>query len=171
MIIIFVASLNENMNLAKVLKEQVESLGKKSEIINLVELELPMYDSSKEQKDGIPNKVNLLIEKMEQAQGYIFVSPEYNFSLPPVLVNTIAWVSRVGDDFRKLFTLKPIQIATHSGGGGNDVSNAMRSQFTKLGSILLPRDIVVTYKKPINKESSHGVLSQFIEVTNSLEKK
>ena len=90
MILIFVASLNENMKLAKTLKEQLESLEQRSEIINLVELELPMYDSLKEEKDGIPRKINFLIEQMNQAQGYVFVTPEYNFSLPPVLVNTIA---------------------------------------------------------------------------------
>ena len=138
MILIFVASLNENMKLAKTLKEQLESLEQRSEIINLVELELPMYDSLKEEKDGIPRKINFLIEQMNQAQGYVFVTPEYNFSLPPVLVNTIAWISRVGDDFRKLFTLKPIQLATHSGGGGNDVSNVMRTQFTRLGVCRTP---------------------------------
>jgi len=38
----------------------------------------------------------------------------HNFSLPPVLLNAIAWVSRVGGDFRKLFTLKSIQLATSS---------------------------------------------------------
>ena len=90
MILIFVASLNENMKLAKTLKEQLESLEQRSEIINLVELELPMYDSLKEEKDGIPRKINFLIEQMNQAQGYVFVTPEYNFLLPPVLVNTIA---------------------------------------------------------------------------------
>lgn len=40
MILIFVASLNENVKLAKTLKEQLESLGKKSEINNLVDLAL-----------------------------------------------------------------------------------------------------------------------------------
>ena len=171
MILIFVASLNENVKLAKTLKEQLESLEKKSVIINLVDLSLPMYDSSKEEKDGIPQKVNSLIEQMNQAQGYVFVAPEYNFLPPPVLLNTIAWVSRAGNDFRELFTLKPIQLATSSGSGGNDVSNAMRTQFTKLGAIILPRDIVVTYQKPLNKESSQRILKQFIELTNTLEKR
>lgn len=167
---IFVASLNENMKLAKTLQELLTSLGKDSEIINLVELGLPMYDSGKEEKDGIPKKVNSLIEKMDKAEGYIFVSPEYNFSLPPVLVNTIAWISRVEDDFRKLFTLKTIQLATHSGGGGSDVSNAMRNQFTKLGSIIAPRDIITTYKLTLNRDSSKRILKQFIDISDSLNK-
>lgn len=165
MTLIFVASLNENMKLANILKEQLNSLGKQSEIVNLVELNLPMYDSYKEEHDGIPTKVNELIEKMKKADGYVFVSPEYNYSLPPVLVNTVAWISRVGDDFRELFTLKTIQLATHSGGGGSDVMNAMRAQFTKLGSIVMPREIITTYQTPLRTDSSERILKQFVDFT------
>jgi len=163
MYLIFVASLNENMKLANILKKQLHSLGKESEIINLVDLDLPIYDSFKEEHDGIPKKVNNLIEQMKNADGYIFVSPEYNYSLPPVLVNTVAWISRVGDDFRELFTLKTIQLATHSGGGGSDVINAMRVQFTKLGSIVMPREIITTYQTPLRSDSSERILKQFVD--------
>ena len=91
MYLIFVASLNENMKLAKVLKTQLDELGKESKIINLVDLSLPMYDSFKEEKEGIPTKLNSMMNDMQSADGYIFVSPEYNYSLPPVLVNFIAF--------------------------------------------------------------------------------
>lgn len=167
MYLIFVASLNMNMKLAKALHKQLEELGEQSEIINLVELNLPMYDSLKEERDGIPTQIELLVKKMKEAKGYVFVSPEYNYSLPPVLVNIIAWVSRVGDDFRELFSLKLIQLATHSGGGGSDVTNAMRSQFTKLGSLVMPREIITTYQIPLNEESSFKILKQFVTFLNN----
>lgn len=161
MILIFVASINENMKLAKKVQEQLTALDKKSEIVNLVDLELPMYDSIKEQNDGIPKVIDKLIEKMKDSESYVFISPEYNFSLPPVLVNFIAWVSRAGDDFRELFSMKKIQLATHSGGGGTDVSNAMRTQFTRLGSIVMPREIIATYQAPLKKESLRKILKTF----------
>lgn len=164
MYLIFVASLNENMKLANTLQGQLKDLGKESQIINLVDLDLPMYDSFKEEHDGIPNKIESLIKDMKNASAYVFVSPEYNFSLPPVLVNTVAWISRVGDDFREVFTLKPIQLATHSGGGGSDVSNAMRTQFTKLGSLVMPREIITTYQSPLRVDSSKRILEQFVQV-------
>lgn len=163
MYLIFVASLNENIKLANTLQKQLKDEGKESQIINLVDLNLPMYDSFKEENDGIPAEVNSLIEQMKQASGYIFVSPEYNFSLPPVLVNMVAWVSRVGDDFRELFALKIIQLATHSGGGGQDVINTMRNQFTRLGSIVMPREILTTYQNPLREDSSLKILKQFIQ--------
>ncbi|PHR69003.1 MAG: NADPH-dependent FMN reductase [Arcobacter sp.] len=167
MYIIFVASLNENMKLAKKVEEQLKQEGKTSEIINLVELNLPMYDSLKEEKDGIPNGILDLISKMQETQGYIFVSPEYNFSLPPVLVNFIAWVSRADEDFRKVFTLKPIQLAVHAGGGGSDVSAAMRNQFTRLGALVMPREIIATYQKPIEDGSLKRILEQFIQISTN----
>lgn len=164
MILIFVSSLNENMKLAQKMQEQLMQLGKQSEIINLVDLNLPMYDSLKEQNDGIPKTLHEIIEKMNSSSAYIFVSPEYNFSLPPVHVNFIAWVSRAGDDFRDLFSLKTIQLSSHSGIGGNDVSSAMRTQFSKLGSIVMPREIIATYQTPLKEESSKKILEQFTKV-------
>ncbi|XPV68237.1 MAG: NADPH-dependent FMN reductase [Halarcobacter sp.] len=164
MILIFVSSLNENMKLANILQEQLDEENVKSEIINLVDLELPMYDSLKEQNDGIPKKALDLTEKMKKVDGYIFVSPEYNFSLAPVLVNMIAWISRIGDDFRSLFSMKKIQLATHSGSNGCDGINAMRIQFTRLGAIVMPREIITTYEKQLRKDSSKRILKQYVQL-------
>ncbi|MCT7573954.1 NAD(P)H-dependent oxidoreductase [Aliarcobacter butzleri] len=161
MVLIFVASLNENMNLANVIKSKLENKGINSEIINLVELNLPMYDSNKEQNDGIPKVVLDLAQQMQNSTAYIFVSPEYNFGVPPVLTNTIAWVSRIGDNFRKLFTLKKIQLSTHSGISGQDLLNSLRIQFTRLGAIVMPRDIVSINEKRYKEDSLERILSQF----------
>lgn len=166
MYLIFVASINENMKLAISLQKQFKELKKESLIVNLVELELPMYDSQKEEKDGIPKNLDNIIKQMQKADGYIFVSPEYNYLLPPVLINFIAWISRSTDDFRTLFALKVIQLATHSGSGGHDVLNAMRTQFTKLGSLVVPREIVTTYQTPLQLDSSMRILQQFVALSD-----
>jgi len=42
--------------------------------------------------------------------------------------------------------------------------NAMRAQFTKLGSIVMPREIITTYEKPLRDESSKRILEQFISI-------
>ncbi len=164
MVLIFVATLNENMKLAKNLQEQLIEKNINSEIVNLVELELPLYDTNKEQNDGIPQKALELAEKMQIAKGYVFVTAEYNYSLPPVLVNMIAWISRIGEDFRALFTMKKIQLATHSGSNGVDGLNAMRTQFTRLGAVIMPREILTTYEKSLREDSSKKILEQFVEI-------
>ncbi len=161
MYLIFVSSLNENMKLAKTLQEQLGQLKKESRIIKLVDLDLPIYDSFKEENNGIPEAVLEMMSLMEKSSGYIFVSPEYNYSIPPVLTNFIAWVSRAGEDFRTLFNEKAVLLATHSGSGGNDVLNSMRIQFTKLGAVVSPRQILTTLKVPLNEKSSLKTLEQF----------
>mgnify|MGYP000314734157 CR=1 FL=1 len=163
---ILVASLNENMKLAKVLQQHLSELNQKSEIVNLVELELPMYDSLKEEQNGIPTIIQELNQKMIRASGYIVVAPEYKYSIPPVLTNVIAWISRSSDDFREVFTNKFVQLATHSGGGGSDVMNAIRSQLNKLGSVVVPREIITTYQKPLDKDGSKRIIEQFVTFTN-----
>jgi len=159
---ILVASLNENMVLANKLQAQLKDLGKESAIINLVELNLPLYDSLKEEKNGIPSPISTLMNTMEKSDGYIVVSPEYNWSIPPVLSNTLAWLSRAGDDFRALFNEKTILLATHSGGDGSILMQAMRAQFVKLGSIVLSREIMTTYENKLNEKSSSKILGQLI---------
>jgi len=103
---------------------------------------------------------------MKTATGYIVVSPEYNYSIPPSLTNVIAWLSRSGESFRELFALKYVQLATHSGVGGNDVCNAMRTQFSRLGAIVAPREIVTTPQKEVEEGSLQRILSQFVGISS-----
>lgn len=165
MYLIFVASLHENMKLAHTIAQNLETMGHKSVIINLVDLDITLYDTSKEANEGIPNKITQLAEQMKNASGYIVVAPEYNYSIPPVLTNVIAWLSRNGESFRELFTLKCVQLATHSGSGGNDVCNAMRTQFSKLGAIVAPREILATYDKKVEEGSLKRILTQFVTIS------
>ena len=160
--LIIVASMEQNVKLANSVQEQLKSLDQSSKIIDIVALDLPMYTSKREDEDGIPEAISSLVEEMRAAKAYIFVAPEYNYSIPPTLTNFIAWVSRVGDDFRVLFSEKAILNATFSGGGGADVLNAMRAQFTKLGAMVMPREILANYAKPLNAQSLQKTLSQLI---------
>jgi chromate reductase, NAD(P)H dehydrogenase (quinone) len=161
--LIIVASVEQNMKLAHSIHEHLGALEQTSKIIDIAALDLPMYTSTAEDEDGIPEVINTLVTEMKSAKAYIFVAPEYNYSIPPTLTNFVAWVSRVGDDFRVLFHEKAILNATFSGGGGADVLNAMRVQFTKLGAMVMPREVLANYAKPLNAESLEKTLSQLIK--------
>ena len=161
-IAILVASVNKNMELALNIQEVVTELGAKSELINLVALNLPMYTSIIEDEKGIPNEVKELATHLQAFDAFIIVSPEYNGSMPPVLNNAIAWVSRVGDDFRAIFNQKFIAIASHSGGGGMRGNDAVRSMFSYVGANVLSREILTNFGKEYKKDTAVGIVKELL---------
>ncbi|MCE2716807.1 MAG: NADPH-dependent FMN reductase [Pseudomonadota bacterium] len=83
-----------------------------SAIVDLNQYNIPLYSGDIEAV-GIPDGVQKLSQKIEQAQAIIIASPEYNYSISGVLKNTIDWVSRVRPmPFRK----KPILLLAASMG-------------------------------------------------------
>jgi len=163
-IAIIVASVNKNMELALNIQEVLTELEAKSEIINLVSLDLPMYTSLIEEEKGIPQEVKDFAKYLQIFDAFIVVSPEYNGSMPPVLNNAIAWVSRVGDDFRAIFNQKFIAIASHSGGGGMRGNDAVRGMFSYIGANVLTREIINNYSKPYKKETTLSVVKELISL-------
>jgi len=160
---ILVSSLVKNIELAQQLESEVRHQGAQVEVLNLVELDLPMYTSALEDEKGIPLEVQDLTYKLAACDGFIMVAPEYNGSMPPVLSNTIAWVSRTGDDFRAVFNQKFIALATHSGGGGHKVMEAMRSMFAYLGANVLSREIITNFSKPYNEKTGKKVVEELLK--------
>jgi NAD(P)H-dependent FMN reductase len=159
---ILLASVNKNMQLAQNIQEVLSELEQKSEIINLVSLDLPLYTSLIEDEKGIPQEVRDFAKYLETFDAFIVVSPEYNGSMPPVLNNAIAWVSRVGDDFRAIFNQKFVALATHSGGGGMRGNDAVRAMFSYIGANVLSREIINNYSKPYKKETTLTVVEELI---------
>jgi len=161
-IAIITASVKKNMQLAHNIQEVVTELEQQSEIIDLVALDLPMYTSIIEDEKGIPQDVKDLAKHLQTFDALIIVSPEYNGSMPPVLSNAIAWVSRVGDDFRAIFNQKFVALASHSGGGGLRGNDAVRAMFSYIGSNVLSREIINNYSKQYKKETAVSIVKELI---------
>lgn len=162
MIAIIVASNNKNLDLAYKIDDVVQQLGQKTEIIDLVAEDLPLY-TPKAQELGIPKTVKKLSEKLINAEKMIFVAPEYNGGIPPTLTNLLAWVSVSGDDWRSCFNGKSAAIATYSGGGGQYVLMAMRSQLSYIGMNVVGRQILTNSKKEFTLDSAMEVIKQLIK--------
>lgn len=105
---LLVASLGKNAELATELEQVALAKGATIEVINLVDLDLPLY-STRAEGEGIPGRALELTQSLSDSQGVVIVAPEYNGSLPPCLVNAISWISRSseGDDWRRAFTASP----------------------------------------------------------------
>jgi chromate reductase, NAD(P)H dehydrogenase (quinone) len=70
---------------------------------------IPLYDGDVE-AEGMPAAVSALKERIAAAQGLLFVTPEYNQSIPGVFKNAIDWLSRPGADIARVFGDKPVGI-------------------------------------------------------------
>ena len=132
------------------------------EIINLEDFIMPLYTPNVEQRDN--NVINDLCEKFIKSDGFIFCAPEYNGGSPPILTNTITWLSVTTKHWREVFVNKKVLIATHSGGAGSRFLSTFRVQLEHLGSIVYPRTIMVNSNKKFKVESVDNILTDFIEL-------
>ena len=164
---ILVASSNNNLKLGLKLEELALKQCDNVELINLVDLKLPLYSTVEEEENGIPESVLDLASKILSLNSFIIVAPEYNGVMPPVLNNAMAWTSRATKDWRDAFNSKIVALATHSGGGGSKVLQAMRIQFQHLGANILAREILISYDKPLNEESAEQIIAQLVRLAKA----
>lgn len=66
--------------------------------ISLVDYPLPIMDEDLEREKGIPENAYRLGRLIAAHDGILIASPEYNSSIPPLLKNTLDWVSRIRRD-------------------------------------------------------------------------
>ena len=88
-----------------------------------VELELvtlhgiPLYDGDVETRDGIPETVRALKEKVVASDAVLMATPEYNNGIPGVFKNAIDWLSRPPSDIPRVFKGRPFALIGASPGG------------------------------------------------------
>lgn len=73
--------------------------------ISLADYPMPIFDQDLENEEGVPEGAMRLGRMIAAHDGLLVVTPEYNASIPPLLKNTIDWVSRISKDGDK--PLKP----------------------------------------------------------------
>jgi chromate reductase, NAD(P)H dehydrogenase (quinone) len=98
--------------------------------------EFPLYNADIQNSTGFPAAVGTLAEAIRGADGVVFCTPEYNFSLPGCFKNAIDWVSRLPD---QPFAGKPIAIQSASPGplGGGRVQYELRRSMVFLDALTL----------------------------------
>ena len=125
------------------------------EIANLSQI--PFYSEDITKK---PEPVIALLNKMKQADAFLFACPEYNYSIAPALKNALDWASREPNN--TLLAGKPAALLGAGGGMGSSraqyhlrqvcvgldlrllnkpeiFSNAFGDTFSKDGTLVDPR--------------------------------
>ena len=104
--------------------------------------DLPLYNQDIENA-GIPASVLRLKDQIRKADGLLFVTPEYNYSMPGVLKNAIDWASRPPKE--NPFNGKPCGIMTASTGigGGAKAQYHLRQSCVFINLIAMNRPEVI----------------------------
>lgn len=96
-----------------------------------------------------PEALDDLAARIEKADGYVMVSPEYNHSLSPALADLL---NHFGSS---LFSYKPSVIATYSAGqwGGTRAAITMRGFLSELGCLPVSAMIHVPHAQDVWDEN------------------
>ena len=128
----------------------VERAGGAATLIDLADYDLPLYQADLEARDGIPPAGRRLQALIAEHDALLIASPEYNGSMTPLLLNTLAWCSRVDPGNRSgsglaIFADKPAALLGSSPSwlGGLRALIHLRDLLGYLGMIVIPQQLVV----------------------------
>ena len=152
--------------------------------ISLADYPLPIYDGDLQAKSGVPKNAVNLKRMMGAHHGVLVVTPEYNSSVPPLVKNTIDWITRVQDPREtrgQVFREKPFAIAAASENrlGGTRALAALRLILSACHATVLPNQLALSFadqayddmdrlKKQADIEAMQALVRQLIEVSQRM---
>lgn len=157
-LLVLSASNGDNLALSERFAAAARARGMGTEVLDLTDLSLPLYNPRTHAADGLPAEVGTLSQILGAAPRWVICAPEYNGSLPPVLTSAIAWLSVQGEGFRTLFNGRPVAIATHSGGPGVEVLAVLRIQLAHLGAHVVGRQLSCSRHNPAKDSSIDDIV-------------
>jgi NAD(P)H-dependent FMN reductase len=152
--------------------------------ISLGDFPLPIYDGDLQTKSGVPKNAVNLKRMIGAHHGVLIVTPEYNSSVPPLIKNTIDWVTRVQDASEargQVFRETPFAIAAASGGrlGGTRALAALRLILSACHATVIPNQLALSFadqayddmdrlKHPADIQALSALVRQLIDVSQRM---
>jgi NAD(P)H-dependent FMN reductase len=115
--------------------------------ISLADYPLPIYDGDIEETKGVPDNATRLARLIAANSGVFIATPEYNNSLPPLLKNTVDWVSRLRHTGTIPYRHKVYGIGSTSDGhigGARALMDLRRVLMTGVRGIMVPEKVEVS---------------------------
>lgn len=147
-LVFFAGSAREgshNKKLARLGRHIAEANGIEAVFVDLADYHMPIYHGDLEDAEGVPERARAFKALLEEYDGVMIVTPEYNASIPPLLKNTIDWVSRVKDK-PDVYKTRVFAVSGASPG----YYGAMRSLLTLreilsvgLGALVIPQQMAL----------------------------
>ncbi|AAZ96461.1 conserved hypothetical protein [Thiobacillus denitrificans ATCC 25259] len=131
-----------NRKLILLAADACQAAGAETTLIDLADYPLPLYNGDDEARDGLPDNALRLKALFKAHDALLIASPEYNSSVPPLLKNTLDWVSREwqGESGLLPYQDKVAAILAASPGqyGGMRMLPHLRQILNTLGVVVLP---------------------------------
>ena len=175
---------SHNVKLAMAAAYEFAQAGVDVTRISLGDYPMPIYDGDLQAKSGVPKHAVNLKRMMAAHHGVLIVTPEYNSSIPPLVKNTIDWITRVQDPHERrgqVFREKPFAIAAASEGrlGGTRALAALRLILSACHATVVPNQLALSFadqayddmdrlKKEADIEAMKALVTQLIEVSQRM---
>jgi chromate reductase, NAD(P)H dehydrogenase (quinone) len=173
-----------NVRLAAATSYQFAQAGVDVTRISLADFPLPIYDGDLQTKSGVPKNAVNLKRMIGAHHGVLIVTPEYNSSVPPLVKNTIDWVTRVQDAQEsrgQVFRERAFAIAAASESrlGGTRSLAALRLILTACHATVIPNQLALSHaseayddmdrlKHPADIEALNALVRQLIDVSQRM---
>ena len=128
--------------------------------ISLADYPLPTYDGDHEEDKGVPDNATRLAKLIAAHQGVFIATPEYNHALPPLLKNTLDWVSRVKHTGTVPYRHKVYAIGGTSDGpigGARALLDLRKVLAASVRGIVIPEKIEVSMAQNAFNESGEFI--------------
>jgi NAD(P)H-dependent FMN reductase len=173
-----------NARLAAAAAYQFAQAGAEVTRISLADFPLPIYDGDLQSKSGVPKNAVNLKRMIAAHHGVLIVTPEYNASVPPLVKNSIDWVSRVQDANEtrgQVFRGRAFAIAAASESrlGGTRSLAALRLILSACHAMVIPNQLALSFagqayddmdrlKHPADIDALGALVRQLIEFSQRL---
>lgn len=135
-----VRTARKGINAAQFIKNNLEERGHAVNLIDPLEYPLPLLDKMYKEfeENSAPEPLVKLHNMLNQADGFIIVSGEYNHSIPPALSNLM-------DYFQSEYLYKPSGIVSYSAGifAGVRAAVHLRAYLAELGASSIPTTLPI----------------------------
>ncbi len=143
---------SHNRRLLRVMIAGAEQAGAEVSVFEPNDHPMPLYHGDLEETEGLPPAAARLQGLFAAHDGFLLATPEYNGFFPPLVKNTLDWLSRpLPDGSGRPGTIhvrgKPAGIASASPGalGGIRALQHTRQYLSNLGFLLAPEQIGIPH--------------------------
>jgi chromate reductase, NAD(P)H dehydrogenase (quinone) len=168
-----------NKRLIRVAAEAARAAGAAVTLIDLRDYPLPPYDGDIEANEGLPPAAVALKDLFKAHAGLLISAPEYNGGISGALKNAIDWISRRGDDDRRLvaFSGKFAGLMAASPGriGAIRGLGQLRHVLTTVGVLVVPQqqgihaadqafDVAGRLKDPAQQAAIEAIAQRLVDL-------